>query len=221
MFYRNHMKYLRDTDLESTYMPPDEFKTRRQFKHAPKPSKEAKPKSDGQHNFNIKFQKKENDEFHGVHRFKKAAHMIQDVIMLEHFSSNHEKDWILQKEAGVVFWLNKNTGEVSTVRPWVHGDRNISSAPAARDRGESVRKMSSIEQRRASTAVKGPRADMALPTVLSEKVQYFDEDDGSLVPQEDEPEVEIGTGALVYDGTEMDNLFALLDDANGTSYGRK
>jgi hypothetical protein len=206
------MKYLRDTDLESTYMPPDEFKTRRQFKHASKPSKEAKPKSDQQHNFNIKFQKKENDEFHGVHRFKKAAHMIQDVIMLEHFSSNHEKDWILQKEAGVVFWLNKNTGEVSTVRPFVHGDRNISTAPsgstASRDRGESMRKMSSIaiDQRRAST-VKGPRTELPPLPAENVPVRYFEEDDGSLAPQVEEPEVEIGTGALVYDGAEMDNLF--------------
>jgi hypothetical protein len=74
-----------------------------------------------------------------------------------------------------------------------------------------------IEQRRASTT-KGPRTE--LPPLPSE-ARYFEEDDGSLAPQAEEQEIEIGTGALVYDGAEMDNLFALLDDANGSANGRK
>lgn len=226
------MKYLRETDNNSAYMPPDEFKTRRQIRNLQETSKETKTDSQ-QLNFNIKFQKKEAEDNHGVQRFKKAAHIIQDVIMLEHFSSNHEQDWILRKEAGVVFWINKSTGEVTTVKPWEpakEGRRASTANALVGSRGSERSDMGMAPQRRpnanspmtSSTKSQTPRSPRNAHATnrkdanvsglkMLQKSSYKDEED-SLGGKTDtsEPE-ELGTGCLVYDGSEIENLFALLD----------
>ena len=254
------MKYLRDNENNSAYMPPDEFKTRRQLKNVAKTKQESKP--DQQLNF-IKFQKKqENEEGHGGSRFKKAAHAIQDIITFEHFSSNHEIDWVQCKEAGVVFWTNKNTGEVSTVCPWVSGKdgRSCSTSEAVRRTnvtagyhpertGEETRRISisaggnrtsdryeadSLRRSRIRTdsggsprSIPGSTTTTASRSQTSRKVNLAKEATTNTISKRlshsqnpdamkrttttTEEEVELGTGSLVYDGTEIDKLFALLD----------
>ena len=272
------MKYLRDNEDNSAYMPPDEFKTRRQIRNVVKTKQESKP--DQQLNF-IKFQKKqESEEGHGGARFKKAAHIIQDIITFEHFSSNHEIDWVQCKEAGVVFWTNKNTGEVSTVCPWVSGKdgRCCSTSEAARRTSASEARRTSVseaarrtsmtagyhpertgeETRRISISAGGNRGSeryevgslrrsrirtdsggsprslhasttAGSPSQTARKVNLAKEattntsnkrlshsqNPNSMkrtsITEEGAGEVELGTGSLVYDGTEIDKLFALLD----------
>ena len=135
MFYRGHMRYLRENkadEVDSILTPPDEFRTKRQIKNL----KQVGNKNAAKPDFTIKFQKKQEEETtHVVHhntRFRKAANVIQDMVMLEHFSSNHERDWVMRTEAGVIIWINKGTGEVSTIRPWDDAhSRVVVSAPSS------------------------------------------------------------------------------------------
>ena len=234
------MKYLREVgqNSDASLMPPDEFKTRRQLKNTATTGKETK--TDQQLNFNIKFQKKEAEEFHGVQRFKKAAHVIQDVIMLEHFSSNQEEDWILRKEAGVVFWINKNTGEVTTIKPWEtsRDRRRANTAPAgARRHGlgttitttttasAAANRFGAVQQGAdfnvhgfSSVALnlrKNTIDNSAQPKHVLDAGNVSDDndDDDASVEKQEQAEIELGTGSLVYDGSEIENLFALLDEA--------
>jgi len=279
------MKYLREQNPQEaapTLMPPDEFKTRRQLRHLKKVGE------GNSQNFHIKFQKKEDEGHHhghGAARFKKSAHIIQDLIMLEHFSSNHEQDWIQRVEAGVVIWINKGTGEVSTVRPW--GDdstpkhdnvaslarlhpqllksksgtndilhrismlkdhdsvdhksnssprsaprHTISASPrpgikptsSSSPRVASARPSTSASPRthvRLAESKSDSKGDLRRPELEAKRDHRYLEpetksDDNmgqydEYLRDAEEMEHELGTGALVYDGSEVDNFFALLD----------
>jgi hypothetical protein len=204
MFYRGHMKYLREQTSESALMPPDEFKTRRQ-KHNVKRNSGSDNKSEQVLNF-IKFQKKQEEESHHS-KFKKAAHIVQDMIMLEHFSSNLETDWILRKEAGVVIWINKNTGEVSSVRPW-------EDAAQAKERRMTVAAAAAAAKGRNAASKHGVNSTLiASESVPSAASSVAEDRSGSHknIPQ-DAIDDELGTGSLVYDKSELDNFFALLDE---------
>jgi hypothetical protein len=236
MFYRGHMKYLREADENSSFMPPDEFKTRRQKHNLRQTQDTNTDDTNKQLNFNIKFQKKEVEDHDGVRRFKKAAHIIENVIRLEHFSSNHEKDWVLRKEAGVVFWLNTSTGEVSTIRPWEttkDGRRASRTAPAGGTRSSIIREGNSpmaasnkslqanagtpraaqLAARKASMEGRLPPIHQALSGSVKPSSLWDDQSQGSLANNSEDPsaDVELGTGCLVYDSSEVENLFAMLD----------
>lgn len=271
MFYRGHMKYLREhesapAETAPTLLPPDEFKTRRQLRHI----KKTGPSGDPAKNFLIKFQKKDDEGHHGhghgAARFKKSAHIIQDHIMLEHFSSNHEKDWTQTVEAGVLIWVNKGTGEVSTIRPWGDSTPKFSSAaqisrlhPQLEKSNDILRRIAMLKDQdsdhKASprapgqhSTAKSPRSALntARPSTTPSPRAYtrpseakgepfrheaeaktdhhhhapegkngpLDENasyDDDLHDAEDVDPHELGTGSLVYDRSEVDNFFALLD----------
>lgn len=276
MFYRGHMKYLREhesapAETAPTLLPPDEFKTRRQLRHLRKAG--DGPSGDPAKNFQIKFQKKEDEGHHGhghgAARFKKSAHIIQDQIMLEHFSSNHEKDWIQKVEAGVLIWINKGTGEVSTVRPWGDPTPKHSSIaqisrmhPQLEKSNDILRRIAMLKDQerdgldhkaspRAAAqqiVAKSPRSTINTarpsttpsprthPHLAESKGEPFRHeadakshhphhapesknsplDEGTLYDEylrdaEDVEDHELGTGSLVYDRSEVDNFFALLD----------
>ena len=276
MFYRGHMKYLREHESAPaegapTLLPPDEFKTRRQLRHLKKSG--DGPSGDHAKNFQIKFQKKDDEGHHGhghgAARFKKSAHIIQDHIMLEHFSSNHEKDWTQTVEAGVLIWINKGTGEVSTIRPWGEPTpKNSSIAQLSRlhpqlekstdilrriamlkdqDREVADHKASPRAAAGQQSTTKSPRSLMntARPSTTpsprahqrpaeqkgepfrheadakgdhhhhAPEVKHSNMDESApydeYLRDAEDVEHELGTGSLVYDRSEVDNFFALLD----------
>lgn len=88
-------------------------------------------------------------------------------IVIEKFSSTDQKDWCEQHQAGCTFWVNKSTGEVSSVCPFL--------ICVAEDLCGNVE----YKER--------------LPDILS-----FNES--------------VGTGALVYNRDDIDDLFRILDN---------
>lgn len=218
------MKYLRDASDNSLFLPPDEFRTRRQIANLRKTQHKS---TDQQQQLNfIKFQKKESeDQPEGLRRFKKAAHVVEDIIRLEHFSSTHEKDWVLRKEAGVSFWVNKNTGEVSTIKPWeshqeYQENRRGATAPGGprssvpRLDTEPAAQTNATNDRTAGTTASLRKAS-SLESVGSgarahaRHQRAWDEESHGSAGSHENPE--LGTGCLVYDSSEVENLFAMLD----------
>ncbi|KAJ1428841.1 hypothetical protein B484DRAFT_419305 [Ochromonadaceae sp. CCMP2298] len=115
VFYGNHMKYLRGSE-DSELVPPDEFKTRRQFA-------QKKRLESGILAFGIKFQEKTEKESEEARiarklRTSKTFRVNHNRLFIEHFSSTRMQDWARTIEAGVEIWTNKSSGEVSTLCPW-------------------------------------------------------------------------------------------------------
>ncbi len=145
MFYAGHRKYL-NTQYKSGLEPPNEFKTKRQFKSAKRLEKHDAgnlgENAVEKMSFHINFQKKNHEgriihflaqptsHFHQLSsefeshselnkKFKKVATIIKTTVILEHFSSMSKLDWIEDIQAGCHIWINKNTGEVVSVCPWL------------------------------------------------------------------------------------------------------
>jgi hypothetical protein len=164
LFYGGHRKYL-NADEVSAVEPPDEFKSKRQFRMA-RSSRQTASRNEDRFNFQMNFQKSkettdiDNDAANNAKKFRKVANLIRSTITVDHFSSLHEDDWTEEFQAGVKIWVNKETGEVSTHCPFTID-------PLADTSMEN----------------KGPEVD----------------------------EEALGTGSLVYDSKEIDDLFSLLD----------
>lgn len=113
----------------------------------------------------VKFQHNKGVE---LQKFKHAVTVVKNVISLEGGTLSVNKDeWIEEFKAGVKYWVNKETGEVSATCPW-----------------------------------KDP-VDGAVKRFLNFKAKK--------IHQELVPNNEYGTGSLVYDRAEVDDLFRLLD----------
>jgi len=106
--------------------------------------------------------------------------MFNSAAAVTDQSMNHE-DWKEEFRAGVHLWVNKNTGEVNTVCPWL-GTRDIFALTR-----------------------KGTKKSFIFtsPTITA---RHY-------TPPRETKSYEEGTGALVYDSKELDELFALLDKA--------
>eukprot|EP00601_Ochromonadales_sp_CCMP2298_P030585 CAMPEP_0173326594 /NCGR_PEP_ID=MMETSP1144-20121109/1142_1 /TAXON_ID=483371 /ORGANISM="non described non described, Strain CCMP2298" /LENGTH=181 /DNA_ID=CAMNT_0014270901 /DNA_START=102 /DNA_END=643 /DNA_ORIENTATION=- len=131
IFYRNHMRYLREKDETDSHLtPPDEFKTRRQMiasgissnSLGSPPRGGDLPHATRARSFGIKFQEKHDNvegEFRRAQvRMKRAVAQVEAILVFDHFSSLRPLDWVLKHEAGVKLWVNRKTGEVSTYCPW-------------------------------------------------------------------------------------------------------
>lgn len=222
------MKYLREAQDSSLFLPPIEFRTRRQIANLRKTQHKS---TDQQQQLNfIKFQKKESEEQpEGIRRFKKAAHVVEDMIRLEHFSSTHEKDWVLRKEAGVSFWVNKNTGEVSTIRPWESHVESRRGATAPGGPRSSVPRLDAEPTTSANTtstkSLPNATNNHTVGAASSRKASSMESTGGAAHHHSAWDEEshnsrgsaasselpELGTGCLVYDSSEVENLFAMLD----------
>jgi hypothetical protein len=119
--------------------------------------------------YTMHFQSSKGNKVEFNNRFRSAATMIKNVVTLEGGTNAfmNKDEWVEECKAGVKYWVNKVTGEVSTHCPW-------------RDPIE--------------TAVK--RYKVAKRGVFNSG-----------------PDGELGTGSLVYDSTEVHELFELLDKA--------
>lgn len=218
-----------------------------EHKTASHKQEQTQPKS-----FNIKFEKKK-DADEGHTRFKRAAHAVQDMILLEHFSSNREEDWMKRKEAGVTIWINKNTGEVATIQPWVSsGDsgssgfhvpgaanmfaaavsvsRRMSNAPSSSSNAVTTGTGAAIADAKPRISTRPNTVDFHSDSKSPTSFAHSHDDskrgggsgedssgDSKAEPatveflDDDDINVELGTGALVYDRSEVDSFFAMLD----------
>eukprot|EP00607_Mallomonas_marina_P000225 CAMPEP_0182429192 /NCGR_PEP_ID=MMETSP1167-20130531/25585_1 /TAXON_ID=2988 /ORGANISM="Mallomonas Sp, Strain CCMP3275" /LENGTH=218 /DNA_ID=CAMNT_0024612573 /DNA_START=210 /DNA_END=866 /DNA_ORIENTATION=- len=168
VFYGGRCKFLHEDDHheDNALQAPPDFMTRRQMRNA------LKLRSQGvQHMQKLDFiRRNEADELIAT----KAAHARkQDVqgkknrnagsnIVIQKHSSTNQDDWEEGFQAGCKFWVNRDSGEVTTECPW--------EAPESLDFSRTNLKI------------------------------------------ENEAKEENGAGSLVYDGTELENFLAMLDE---------
>ncbi|RYY71328.1 hypothetical protein EON63_21795 [archaeon] len=153
----------------------------------------SRNKEDFMKNFQVNFQHKkvEYEEPEPQKKMKRIVHLVRNTISLEHYSSVMPEDWVEEEQAGVKFWANKVTGEASAVCPW----REVQVQPR-------------VDKRKQSTHTHTPANISAhnmlrrRSVVVEEPASHLEEDYGAE-----------GTGSLVYDGKELEELFAMLNTA--------
>lgn len=216
LFYGGHRKFLNGRGT-SILEPPNEFKSKRAYRNMKRLEKNESTDSVEKINFHINFQKKhepvEEQVDHNVKKFKKLANAVKQTVILEHFSSISRLDWVEDVQAGCHIWINKNTGEVVSVCPWaVHDDSGLNT-PDGETVNDSLTANSSVHSRHVppfqsgSVASKSTLQSAGSASINSKSYHnhFLDERDDS---------VEYGTGSLVYDSSELETLFAMLDSAS-------
>ncbi len=190
VFYANHRKYLNPPG-KSPLLPPPEFMTKKQCKHMR--NNGFKVTTEEKKTFNVNFiQPKKTEEESAQKKFKKVANLVKRATMVNHENHINPDDWIERFEAGVKLWINRETGDVVTEKPWVD---SRDSSPF-RSRSSSRQPSPSTEKRRS-------RSSSAAFISAPQSPQQKDE--------RDEPG--FGTGSLVYDSKDVHDLFAILDSA--------
>lgn len=103
------------------FEPPDEYKSRAQFKikkrlKLNKDSKEDEEKKD----FKVTFQqqRRESNQNPSFRKFRKAATFVKKAMSFDAFKVPHKQDWIESLQAGVKLYTHCNTREVTAVCPW-------------------------------------------------------------------------------------------------------
>lgn len=198
LFYAGRRKYLKDSNEKETnddaLLPPDIFKTPRQIRNI---NKNKSQTAIDNKSFHFSFQQRKPDEDNidnYLRKLKKQIHSVQgQKFVIEHYSSIIKEDWIVTKEAGVVLYINKNTGEVSSICPWIeqeHIQKSNHHPPTNNTNITNTKQLSSS----------------------SLKINRIDEDSDEDIEEEDIDE--LGTGSLVYDRSEVEALFELLDSSN-------
>jgi len=154
-------------------------------------------------------------------------------VIINHFSSVDSRDWEEQYQAGCHLYVNKHTGEVSVECPW---KPTLHQAYKSKQLQETTRSLSIDEM--GSPSNKGIRleplaasprapalAKTASPLAMSSPGNVFVSSGSSVVSlgslgissgryrvyDEDE---NLGTGSLVYDHNELDDMFQLLDSVS-------
>jgi hypothetical protein len=140
--------------------------------------------------FNVNFSQPKKPEEETIQKkFKKVANLVKRATLVNHENNINPDDWIEKFEAGVKIWVNKETGDVVTEKPWVDSRE---SSPF-RSRSSSRQPSPTIEKRKSRST------SSALGS-------------GPQSPQKDErEETGYGTGSLVYDSRDVDDLFLILD----------
>lgn len=187
LFYGGHRKYL---NSDSHYTPPPEFQTK-QLAHRRLQSAGGTRRTEEKRNF-LTFTNKTKEDDHNNHhhhhhrddpkKLKKLVNVLKNVIVLDHFTSLKKEDWVEEYRAGVKLWVNKNTGEVTTVCPWAIED----DSKFPEESSENQKPIPSDQNIRNSEER------------TSDDLVHFDENIQ-------------GTGALVYDNSAINELFDILD----------
>lgn len=213
MFYGGHRKFLNGRGT-SILEPPNEFKSRRAYRNMKRI--ENNVSTDSVVNFHINFQKKHEpveEQVDHVKKFKKLANAVKQTVILEHFSSISRLDWIEDIQAGCHIWINKNTGEVVNVCPWAVHDESGLNTPDGETVNDSLTANSSVHTHHlphfhgSSVNSKSTLQSAGSASLNSKSYHnhFLDERDDS---------VEYGTGSLVYDSSELETLFAMLDNCS-------
>lgn len=193
--------------------PPLEFKTKRQSRRsnaaAAISSDKLQPLEVAPQLVNVimntknSFLSLRNGEFKAKRNVKSGA---LKPIVINHFSSVDSKDWEEQYQAGCHLYVNKNTGEVSAECPWkatfhqtVKSQKNAPSSPSP---NKVV--LAPITPIRSSTKVFSPSNTLlgsgsSVGSISSGMYRVYDDAE------------DLGTGSLVYDRSELDDMLNLLD----------
>eukprot|EP01041_Mallomonas_annulata_P002894 gene2894-5683_t len=166
VFYGGRLKYLHDQPRGNSLQAPPDFMTRRQTRNALRLREQGV-----QHMQKLDFVKRnEADELFAT---KAAQARKQDVqgkknrhraqIVIQKHSSTNKHDWTEGYQAGCRFWVNRDSGEVTTECPWETEEEKLESQKLNGDYDDE----------------------------LSEN----------------------GSGSLVYDGTDLETLLRMLDEA--------
>lgn len=216
LFYGGRRRYLIDVGpddklsrKEAILLPPDLLKTPRQRRYTSRSKTASETKS-----FQFSFQAPKEDTDHtAIRRFKKGAQLVQKMnYTIEHFTSTNPADWIMKREAGVLLYINKNTGEVSTECPWA-GDttkphvkfdmRASTGGNTSTTNNNNHKNTSSMKGNKNNNNIRG------------------DNEQRKVTEEEEEVPEELGTGSLVYDHSDLEGLWEYLDSngkiGNGTS----
>jgi len=232
IFYATHCKVLsRDNKLGSSLEVPDDFKNKRQMRHVVlnKNLKQGSHDRDEMKidkvNFHINFQKNKHEiEEDASKKFKKAATLIKNTLIIEHYSSILRRDWVEETQAGCKLWVNKATGEVSSDCPWAHSHYDQHHVPLRHAKSQlppisSGHSSSHVLHDRNALSPTAASAAHALVRLRSNSGNSNTATDMATTEVEEKQHesetAEYGTGALVYDPSELNNLFAILDESKG------
>lgn len=113
---------------------------------------------------------------------KKGSNKAQKLVIIDDSLVDAKcEDWTEASSGGVRYWINKNTGAVLTDCPWAPPNPHHGTKPHV------------TSQKIVSANTK--------PVSIAEEEEI----------EEDLTQSEEGTGSLVYDSSEIDDFFALLD----------
>lgn len=206
--------------------PPYEFKDKRQIRQLML-TRQREENGEEKKSFHVSFQKKQQDvveEAENLRKFRKAANFVKQIVSIEKYTSFHPEDWHEEVQAGVRIWVNKMTGEVADECPWMLALHQNLRTPSHSNCGSPrlVKPHLSSNLRSATTSnlsspTAGALSAHATPThshlqhsetqgILMHNLHAQHARTATPVDQ-----LAIGTGALVYDGSEIDEFFNMLD----------
>eukprot|EP01040_Poterioochromonas_malhamensis_P009334 gene9334-10135_t len=116
-------------------------------------------------------------------RLRRAGKYALGVVVLESRDvDNNQDNWREESKAGVTYWIHQSTGEIVTECPWLWKRKSLMQLSGSRQRLVASPSKTSMN---------------ALPNEFGPS--HYSEGDFD------------GTGALVYDRSEIDELFEMLD----------
>lgn len=130
--YAGRLKYLHSDRKENPLLPPLDLRTKSQMRTV------LKLRSQGvQQMQKLDFAKK-NETVEEIANKAAKNHAVQakrnrkkSILVVEKYTSTDKKDWTEESMAGCKFWVNRNSGEVSTECPWEDvGDEHVGEAPS-------------------------------------------------------------------------------------------
>lgn len=198
-FYGGRRKFIKSEAegnvVRNILEPPELFMTRDQMRH-----------HKGSDNNGIKFKLDFNptSTMDGETKASKAAQIRKQegqskknkskstAILVERFSSTRKEDWHVCSQAGCTFYVNSDTGEATSEIPWL--------ADGRRDTKGMERTNSAGLRSSASYTLPGHQEESEVSEVQMDGAEGMEED------EEGE-----GTGAPVYDSSELESFLQLLD----------
>lgn len=200
--------------------PPLEFKTKRQSRRSRANAEVSTDKLQPLHSLEVapqlanvilntknSFLSLRNGDFKAKRNVKHGA---LKPIVINHFSSVDSKDWEEQYQAGCHLYVNKNTGEVSAECPWrgnlYQTSKSQKNVPASPSPNKTI--LAPI------TPVQQTSTNMFSPTNAlfssGSSVGSIGSITSGIYKVYDDTE-DLGTGSLVYDRGELDDMLNLLD----------
>lgn len=230
ILYQGRRKFLKPAG--NVLEPPQEFKTKRQSRRGKSnTSTEKLPPLAGneiapQHLTNVIMNTKNsflNLRSSGDYKNKgKGKSGKLKPLVIQHYSSIDSKDWEEQYQAGCHLFVNKNTGEVSEECPY---RRDIAQVVTLKKPPMSPLKEASANP----TPINSPTRNIMLTPLQHRQVNSAANlfgtvgasggsgiSTGSYRMYDDTDE--LGTGSLVYDRSELDDMLSLLDSAQKTPH---
>jgi hypothetical protein len=224
-FYACHRKFL---NPEGSFAAPVEFKSKKEFRYIRASSRQSSRDSVNDNNSNDKLSKLVKFQQHDPHRFRHAATVVKNVINFENImgggnnsNNNVRGAWVEEFKAGITYWVNKETGDVSTECPYADPiDKAVKrfmvhhKMPSYASETSSASSYAASSLGGHSTSTSSSSSSSNAPSSSSHQLQQqlhppprYHINPAYLMVGE-----EVGTGSLVYDDKEVHELFDLLDE---------